>query len=378
MSQTRTLPIPEPFPTLAETRAVVHIASVSAVLPGTDIAGAVLSNEQLSALMGDACAAVHAETGVERLPSTVEFPLERIGIESRRLLDESLTARDMALQAGRVALERAGIDRATVRVLIVASVTPDRVVPSMAACLQRDLGLPNDLVAFDLPQGCCGFVTALHLAERLLKTEDEGSTALVVGSDAMSRVLDASDRDTCTIFGDGAGAVVLSRSSGMARLVATQCWTFGDGADRIEIRSEAGTAPLPRFTARDGEAVLARDEQSRNRVRMDGRAVYKDMVSKLPAHVSGFLSRNGLTPDDVSHFVFHQANRRLVEGIARNPSLAIESERLPFNIDTLGNTTSASIPILLAGLQGVEPGQYLLCTAFGTGYALGMALLRWE
>lgn len=357
----------------------VFLASVSAVLPGLDVPGAVMTNADLARLMAEVREAILAETGREIPLTTEQFPLERVGIESRRVLDRSLTSADLAREAGRRALEQSGVDPAAVRFLVVATVTPDRVVPSMAACLQHELGLPNDLMAFDMTQGCAGFVTVLELGQRLLRSAEPGSAALVIGADAMTRVLDASDRATCTIFGDGAGAVVLSRETGLAQLVAARNWTDGSGSGRIEIRTEPGsTEPLWRFTAVDGQPAVERDLRSQLRVRMDGTAVYREMLLRLPERVSAFLEAQGCTPDDVDHFVFHQANRRLVEGIAKHPKLGIDPARLPLNIDRMGNTTSASVPILLHSLKGsLREGDLVLCTAFGTGYSVGCSLLRW-
>lgn len=360
----------------------IAILRTAHVLPGDDIPGAVLSNAELSALMErlrDILAQGPSPRVIE--PSDPAFPEERVGILSRRVLDAGLSSRDMALAAGRKALE--GVDPEQVRVVLVSTVTPDRVVPSLSSTLQAELGLSRHLQALDLSVGCSGFVVALETGSRLLHSHPPGSLALVVGADAMTRVLDASDRTTCTIFGDGAGAVLLGRlpktggDRGIWRVRSAETFTMGSKGGAIEIRTRPETPePLWRFVARDGRAAVELDEMSRNCVLMQGRAVFKDMVNLVPERVLAHLDEQGLVPGDVDAWLFHQANLRMLEAIARR--LGIPPGGMRSNIESYGNTTSGSVPILLS--QELEAGRLdghrVLLAGFGTGYSMGIMVLE--
>lgn len=350
----------------------VSVLSVSRVLPGDEAPGSVLTNQAVSQLMDQ----VRRLLGRDFPISTPEFPEERIGIRSRRVLDASWTSRDMAVEAARRAL--AGHDGRRVRLILVATVTPDRVVPNIAATVQDRLGLPQEVTAFDISLGCNGFLTALEVATRMLETHDPGSLALVVGSDAMLRVLDASDRSTCVIFGDGAGALLLGRAR-RGGFVAFDTLTIGERGPLIEIRADAGDEPVFRFVSRSGRLAVEPDKRSRLRVSMDGRAVYKDMVRILPERISEYFARRDLCLEEIDCFLCHQANARMVEAIVER--MGIEPERVPSSIHYTGNTTSASIPILFhQALQSgqLSRGQKVLLAAFGTGYSMGITVLDWR
>lgn len=336
------------------------------VLPGEHIAGAILTNQRLSELMEGARQSLDAEFEV----SSPEFPLERVGIEQRRVLDADLCTRHMAVEAARRALAKTGLEPERINVLVVASVTNERIVPSLASTVQSELGLPVELVAFDLNLGCNGFMMALQLADQLLAARP-GGYALVVGADAMTRVMDARDRTTCTVFGDGAGAMVLEAGSkpGLEMFVH---FTFGDRGSIIEI-TPAGDSPPLRFVATGGDVEMRPDSRCFQRVVMAGRQVFRDMLSIMPERIDAYLKRFDLRPDLV---LFHQANRRLFDGIAQR--IGIDPQRVLCNIDRVGNTTSASIPILYSekcdeGL--ITRGTRILLVGFGTGYSLSLAHL---
>ena len=354
------------------------------VLPGDDLPGVALSNQDLSALMErlrDALAQGPTPRVIEI--SSPDFPEERVGIRSRRVLDGSLSTRDMALAAGRKVLA-GGVDPSRIRALLVSSVTPDKVVPSLASTLQHELGLSPHLQALDLSVGCSGFVVALETGARLLSTHPPGSLALVVGADAMTRVLDASDRSTCTIFGDGAGAVLLAHQDEEEappreawRFRSAETFTMGAKGGAIEIRNHPELPdPVWRFTARDGRPDLVLDDVSRHCVLMQGRAVFKDMVNLVPERVLAHLGDQGLVPGDIDAWLFHQANLRMLEAIARR--LDLRPETLRCNIERLGNTTSGSVPILLSEEweAGRLPGKRILLAGFGTGYSMGLVVLE--
>jgi 3-oxoacyl-[acyl-carrier-protein] synthase-3 len=360
----------------------IALCATARAIPGEDLPGAAMSNIELSDLM----AVIQERLAQDPEPRHIElssptFPEERVGILSRQVLDSELNAQDMAIAVGRRILQGRN-DLDSIRIVIVSTVTADRVVPSMASILQSELGLSNHIQGLDLCVGCSGFVVALETAARMLGTYPVGSKALVVGSDAMTRVVDASDRGTCTIFGDGAGAFLLGRlPSGSQepswRVRSAETFTMGSRGDAIEIRPTPEiSGPVWRFTARDGKPDLFLDEFNRDRVLMQGRAVYKDMVNLVPKQVQSHLDNQGLTPEDIDYWFFHQANMRMLEAIAKR--LRIPPGAMPCNIDRYGNTTSGSVPILLD--QQLEAGlgqaRRLLMVGFGTGYSLGIVLLE--
>ena len=360
----------------------IAICGTARAIPGEDLPGATLSNAELSALMVTLQGRLAAGPEPRHIePSTPEFPEERVGILSRQVLDFNLATRDMALAAGRKLLAgRTDLDQ--IRVLIVSTVTQDRAVPSVASVLQTELGLSRHLLALDQCVGCSGFVVALESAARILASFPPGTMAMVVGADAMTRVLDASDRTTCTIFGDGAGAVLLSRLPAGSRgeswqLRSAETFTMGSRGEAIEIRPvPEDPGPVWRFTARDGKPDLFLDEMTRGRVLMQGRAVYKEMLNLVPERALAHLESQGLTPGDVDHWLFHQANLRMLEAIAKR--LHLPPGAMCNNAERYGNTTSGSVPILLDQelSSGRLAGRRALLVGFGTGYSMGLALLE--
>jgi len=340
-----------------------RILGSAQILPGEHIAGAVLTNGRLAELMTEGRTRLGAAWEV----STPDFPFERVGIEQRRVLDAELSARHLAVAAARLALQDSGVSPERIKIVIVASVTNERIVPSLASTVQDALGLPVELIAFDLNLGCNGFMMALQLADQLLLTHPDGC-ALVVGADAMTRVLDARDRSTCIVFGDGGGALVLG-GNGRPGLAHFEHFTFGDKGDIIEI-TPAGDSPPWRFVARDGRCEMEPDARCNQRVVMAGRQVFKDMLYIMPERIEAYLKKHDLRPD---LYLFHQANRRLFDGIAQR--LGIDPERVLCNIDRVGNTTSASIPILY-NESAIPEGTRVLLVGFGTGYSLSLAHLQ--
>jgi len=372
-----------PLPTADLTRLQdIVLCGTSRAVPGDDLAGGAMSNLELSQLMATLQARLAEGPEPRHIElSSPDFPEERVGILSRLILDYDLKARDMALVAGRKILaDRTDLE--PIRILVVSTVTPDRVVPSMASFLQHELGLPHHLQALDLCVGCSGFVVAIETAGRMLASYPPGTKALVVGTDAMTSVIDASDRGTCTIFGDGAGAVLLGRAApgegdGSWRVRSVETFTMGSRGEAIEIRTcPEDPGPIWRFTFREGRPDVFLDPLNRSRVLMQGRAVYKDMINLVPERVVAHLQGQGLSPADVDHWLFHQANLRMIDGIARK--LHLPAEAMHCNIDRYGNTTSGSVPILLdQEMQaGRLTGKRIMLVGFGTGYSLGITLLE--
>lgn len=282
-----------------------------------------------------------------------EWITARTGIRSRyRCEKETLT--ELCVSAARDALHMAGITPADIGVCIVATVSADTVVPSAACLLQRALGLPEDTPCFDLNAACTGFVYALHTAECLLNASPR-KFGLVVGAEALSRVVDWTDRGTCILFGDGAAAAVVECREGWPSIGAV----LGSRGDDVLLR-------LPGL-GRGAPNVLS----------MEGTQVFKFAVETVPACMDATLKKAGLTPADIDFFVFHQANARIIDLAVRK--YRIPPEKYYKNIDRYGNTAAASVPLVLSELveQGrVGPGSRLLLTAFGGGLTWGGAVLE--
>ena len=277
----------------------------------------------------------------------------RTGIRSRyRCTTETHT--DLCVSAARSALEKAGVSPAEIGACIVATVSADTVVPSAACMLQRTLGLPEDTPCFDLNAACTGFVYALHTMECLLNAAPR-KFGLVVGAEALSKVVDWTDRGTCILFGDGAAAAVVECRKGWPSIGAV----LGSRGDDALLR-------LP---------GLGRNEP--NVLSMEGTQVFKFAVETVPACMDAVLARSGLTIDDIDFFVFHQANARIIDLAVRK--YHIPPEKYYKNIDHYGNTAAASVPLVLSELeeQGrIGPGSRLLTVAFGGGLTWGGAVIE--
>ena len=356
-----------------DTKTSTRILGTGSALPGRDLPGAVMTNARLTDLMAEARTQLRSRGHAARFElSTPEFPEERIGIQRRRILDERLTVRDMAVEAARHALARSGIDRERIRAVVVSTVSQDSLLPSVATTVQARLALPQEAAAFDVTLGCTGFVAALDVASRMLAGAPQGSCALIVATETMLRVLDACDRTTCPIFGDAAAAVVVERS-GPSEVV----WkTLGELGLRIEIKAPLeSSAPVMRFRCRDDRLFVSEDVRCRRSARMDGNRVYREMARLVPESIADYLEARDMTIDDVDLFVFHQANRRMIESFARDRRLRLPDAKVPCNIADVGNTSSASIPLLLDELRErgeLPPDSRVLLIGFGSGYSLAI------
>ena len=277
----------------------------------------------------------------------------RTGIRSRRRCTEE-THTELCVTAARRALAQAGITPADIGACIVATVSADTIVPSAACMLQRELGMPEDTPCFDLNAACTGFIYALHTMECLLNASPR-KFGLVVGAEALSRVVDWTDRGTCILFGDGAAAAVVECREGWPVIGAV----LGSRGDDRLLR-------LP---------GLGRGEP--NVLSMEGTQVFKFAVETVPACMDAVLAKAGLTAEDIDFFVFHQANARIIDLAVRK--YRIPPEKYYKNIDHYGNTAAASVPLVLSELyeQGrIGPGSRLLTVAFGGGLTWGGAVLE--
>ncbi len=282
-----------------------------------------------------------------------EWVFSRTGIHSRHFCAEE-TGLDLALSAARQSMDRAGITAADIGVCLVATFTPDHASPSTACLLQRELGLEEDTLCFDLNAACAGFLYGLKTAHTLL-SDAPRPCALIVGAEVISRVMDHTDRNTCVLFGDGAGAAVLRRDE-------TRSWhtVFGSRGDPDSIRVQ-GPGPVP------------------SAIHMDGKAVFRFAVEVVERSICQLLEAEGLVSvNDLDLVVCHQANARIIDHVSKK--LKAQEGLFYKNMDRYGNTSAASIPIALDELVqtgALRPGMRVLTAGFGGGLTWAGALLRW-
>jgi 3-oxoacyl-[acyl-carrier-protein] synthase-3 len=292
---------------------------------------------------------------------------QRTGIAERRVAGDGETTSTLSLQAARKALEVADLDPAQLDLIVVATVTPDYAFPATACLVQDGLGADR-AAAFDLSAGCSGFVYGLSLAAELLSA-GRYQHALVIGAETLSRITDYTDRTTCVLFGDGAGAVVLQADAAPGGVLSTVLGADGSGGDLL-IQPAGGSA-------RPASFETVRDRQ--HAIRMRGRQVFRFATRIMPEASRQVLEQAGLTVEDVSLFVPHQANDRILQSAARG--LGLPEERIYSNLARYGNTSSASIPIALCeAIDGdlVERDDVIVLAGFGAGLTWAAAALRWS
>jgi 3-oxoacyl-[acyl-carrier-protein] synthase-3 len=294
--------------------------------------------------------------------------VERTGIRERRILDRSLSTSDLASEAGRNACKAAGISPSQIDCIIVGTVTPDVPFPATATYVQRKLGAQAGGAAFDVSAACAGFLYGLAVADGFL-CRGMFKRVMVIGVEILSRIIDWTDRNTCVLFGDGAGAVVLAAEEGGERgLLSTHLYADGNFTDLLYIPGGGTKEPLT------SDALSARQQF----VKMNGREVFKHGVRNMAQAAKAALDANGLRAADVSWVFAHQANLRIIEGVAER--VGIPLDRFFLNIERYGNTSSASLPIALdEAVQGgkLKPDDVLLFTALGGGLAWASACVRW-
>ncbi|MDF3292223.1 3-oxoacyl-ACP synthase III family protein [Streptomyces silvisoli] len=310
-------------------------------------------------------AVTNAEVG-EPAGVTDEWIFGKTGIRNRRRAKPDEATSDLAVIAGRAALESAGISAADISLVIVATSTPDSPQPPTAAIVADEIGARPGTAAFDVNAVCSSFLFALTTAEGILRGTDS-EYALVIGADVYSRILDPADRRTAILFGDGAGAVVLGRS-GAGELLAGRLAGYGAERDLIQVPAGGSRIPPSVETVRAGLHYFA----------MNGRGVRDFVAETVTEGIRDFLADTGVPAADLAHFVPHQANGRMLEDLAQRLDIPFERTRTTF--EELGNTGAASVPITLdhaARAGAVGTGDLILLAAFGGGMAMGLTLLRW-
>ena len=293
--------------------------------------------------------------------------VSRTGIEERRIASDEEATSDLAAEAARQALSFARVNPEQIDMIIVATVTGDTPTPSCAAFVQAKLGAVNAF-AFDVGAACAGSLYALAIADQFIRS---GAVryALIIGAETLSRFVDWSNRETCVLFGDAAGAILLGASEEKDRgMLATTLRTDGTLTDILGIFGGGSRRPL--------SAEMIADNG--NKIKMRGREVYKFATRMLPEVVAQTLSTAGLSPTDVTHVIAHQANRRIIEHALE--TLGVPAEKCWININRFGNTSSASMPITLdeANRAGrLKKGDVIAMMAIGAGMTWGGAVMRW-
>lgn len=296
-----------------------------------------------------------------------EWITTRTGIKERRLLEPGLGTSFMAVRASRRVLESRGLDPAEIDVILLATVTPDYPVPSAVSLVQEELGA-SACWGVDINGGCTGFLCALATGAQFIES-GRHRRVLVIGGDTMSSILDYTDRNTCILFGDGAGAVLLEPAENdEAGVVDYILRLDGKGAQYLAVSAGGSRKPATPETVANREHCVFQD----------GRTVFKHAVNGMVDVSERLLSRNGLGPSDVGLLVPHQANSRIIDSVSRRLGLA--PEQVFVNIRHYGNTTAGTIPIAISEAYGegrLVPGQWTLLTAFGAGFTWGSLLMRW-
>ena len=300
-----------------------------------------------------------------------EWITTRTGIRQRRIAAPDEATSDMASAAALRAIEAAAINPDEIGLIVVATVTPDMFFPSTACIVQRKIGAVN-AVCFDINAACSGFLYALQVARHFINTGNR-TTALVIGAEKLSSLINWSDRNTCVLFGDGAGAVVIRRAEETAadapgRVLSTVMGSDGTLMDLLKVPGGAAACPIT------PENVASRP----NTIHMEGRETFKHAVTRMCQASEQALELAGLKAEDIAMVIPHQANARIITAIAER--LGVPPERTYINLDRYGNTSAATIPVALdeAHRQGrIKRGDVLLLVAFGGGFTWASSVVRW-
>jgi 3-oxoacyl-[acyl-carrier-protein] synthase-3 len=311
---------------------------------------------------------VLTNTDLERLVETSnEWILQRTGIRERHIVEKGTGTSDIAEPAARAAMKEAGVTPEQIGFIVVGTTTPDTVFPSSACLLQAKLGAVNAW-GFDLGAACSGFTYALSTAYTMVAS-GACDHALAVGADVMSSIIDYTDRTTCILFGDGAGAVVLSAcEEGEPAIIDFAHEVDGHGGPSLMMPAGGSKMPASHETV----------DKRMHFVKQDGAAVFKFAVRKTEEIALRLLKRNNINGPDLDLFVSHQANRRIIEAAAQR--LEMDMSKVIINLDKYGNTTAGTIPLALADARAegrLKKGDLVLLCSVGAGFTVGSVLLRW-
>ncbi|MCI6550005.1 MAG: ketoacyl-ACP synthase III [Prevotella sp.] len=328
------------------------MSKINAVITGIGgyVPDYVLSNEELSRMVD----------------TSDEWITTRVGIKERRILtEEGLGTSYMARKAAKQLIQKTGVDPDTIDALIVTTTTPDYKFPSTASIVLGKLGLKNAF-AFDLEAACCGFIYTLSIAASMIES-GRFKKIIIIGADKMSSLVDYQDRQTCVLFGDGAGAVLLeaTEEEGVG-LQDTYLRTDGKGLPFLHLKAGGSVCPASHFTV----------DHRLHYLYQEGRSVFRYAVTDMSNDVAEVMKRNGLTSGDVDWVVPHEANLRIIEAVAKR--VEIDMDHVAVNIEHYGNTSAATIPLALWDYERrLKKGDNVIFTAFGAGFVHGASYYKW-
>ncbi|AOY77351.1 beta-ketoacyl-ACP synthase III [Clostridium formicaceticum] len=310
---------------------------------------------------------IFTNSDIEKMVETSdEWIVTRTGIKQRRVVDEKTAASDLATKAAEKAIEDAGMDAKEIDLIIVATATPDMAFPSTACIVQKNIAAVN-AAALDISAACTGFVYALTVGEQFIKTGFY-KNALIIGAETMSKVIDWQDRNTCVLFGDGAGAVVLEKTEEGMGILSSYLGADGESGDCLTI--PAGGSRLP--------ATYETVDNRLHCIKMDGSEVFKFAVRVMASAALKALEKSNINLEEVDFLIPHQANIRIIEAAAKR--LKLPMEKVYVNLDQYGNMSAASVPVALdeAVKKGlIKKGDTVVMVAFGGGLTWGSTVVKW-
>ena len=305
---------------------------------------------------------------IEKMVETSdEWIQNRTGIKQRHIVSDDEASSDLSTHVAKKLLEKRGIKPEQIDIIIVGTVTPDHLTPSTAAIVQNNINAQNAW-AFDLSAACSGFLFGLETGSKLIES-GKYKTVMVIGVDTMTSILDFKDRETCIIFGDGAGGVILEPSKSDNGIISSILRTDGSGASSLNVLAGGSRKPATEETIANREHFI----------RQDGKKVFKFAVKRMADVSEEVLLENGLSGNDIKLFIPHQANKRIID--ATGERCGIPRDRVLINIDRYGNTTAGTIPIALNEAvenKLINNGDYILLSAFGSGFTWGSILIKWD
>ena len=303
-----------------------------------------------------------------------EWIRERTGIAERHV-SVGETVVTLASEAARKALEQAGKRAEEIDLILVATCSPEQYLPCCACQVQADIGAVNAL-AFDVNAACSGFLFALNTADAYLRT-GLAENALVIGSEVLSKLVDWTDRGSCILFGDGAGAVVVERCEASPGILGRALHSDGTGGGVLQCGARELTTPYVRTSAAKTDQNQPTDDRE-HYIQMDGQEVYRFATRRVPQCIEEALSDAGLAVPDIDLFVLHQANARIIDAVAKR--LHADRDKFPTNLERVGNMSSASIPVLLDELnrqRKLHRGDRIVLAGFGAGLTIGACVMTW-
>ena len=305
---------------------------------------------------------------LEKLVDTSdEWIRSRTGITQRHVVGENEASSDISTRIAETLMEKRGISADEIDVIIVGTVTPDYFTPSTAALVQKNIGASNAW-GFDLSAACSGYIYGLETGATFIRS-GQYNKVMVIGVDTMTSILDFKDRDTCVIFGDGGGGVILEPTQNDTGILDSILHMDGNGGEYLIV--PGGGSRIPATV----ESVKSRQHF----IKQDGKTVYKFAIRGMADVSEEILSRNNLSGEDIALFIPHQANKRIIDAAAER--CGISSEKVLINIDRYGNTTAGTIPIAMneaVEKNQIKDGDYILLASFGAGFTWGSILIKWE